>query len=788
MAINLPDDWPAQQWVENTPLAVLQTINSDAATGVAPTRWKVANWATTREIRSSSLPGQVRHQTGLSIGTAKALIKRDHQDFPWKRSLVFELTGQDAQILIAPQGSTEIPTGQFRVAEVTGDLTTVGVQVELDEKQIEGAEQAPGVLDFPWFSSITQEQINYLDRDPVWWISELAEQMGYTNGSAPVPGSAAYKPMLDVPFHGSLVPRYRNDVEFNTSDTLAWGESEGVVGLTGALDNGISILYETAIEVPQTFVYTMDVNDGAMNMEWNDVATNGRLGIWVTTHTNDSLLDLQIYSTGSNGTNNTTTAVSNLDITRNPDVPNRVQVEVTLNVASATGYNSASVRIRRRDGFWFGPYVHTMTNQLSRVNDHNIQLALSTALGETNFLANFSMVNAALTTTAVRNELLTTRGGENGFIYLQPLLGTVISPWLDPDLSVWGTMQAIVEAWQGALITDVYGDLKVLNRHTLTGLNNLQQERIVDVGKRFEDLPWQMVWSDQADRLVVKYRPAVEKKAEVGQTTLPTVYEFQDIIIAYPGNNNAFFTLDYIYPVDLKLNPFIRKDSDNGVYHVWDAYRYNNGTGAHIDPNTDIGLRIDRVTSATWKVFIVNRTGSPFHMVDNTGTPWLKLRSSWWYDQTVEQTIERGLSATEAKNPVEVDLSNYVQNEADANALADFIWGRVNQRSWRATTVNSVPDYRLDLGDVVEIQHKRTGVKSNALVTKVDLSGEPGAVTQKLDLTLIPSTWEDFDEAWANALPSSTWNTFDALWDAYTWDDFDKTPTATTATEIEEAM
>lgn len=788
MAIEIPDDWPTRGWVEETPLGHLETVATDAPSGQAPRRWEVASWETTREIASSSLPGQVRHKTGLSIGTGKAVVKRDSDDYPWKQRDVYELAGSDAQILIAPQGATEIPTGQFRVADDGGDITTLGVEVELDEKTIEGSQQAPGVLDFPWFSDITQEQINQLERDPVWYVAELAEQMGYTNGFAPMPGQGGYVPIIDIPFHGSLVSRYRNDVEFNTNDTLAWGASQGVVGLTGELDGSISIIYELRINVPQKFVYTMDVDDGAMKMEWNDADTNGRLGIWVTTNIGDSTVDLQIYSTGSNGVNNTTTNQFGLDITRNPDIPNRFQVEVTLNVASDTGFNSASVRVRRRDGFWFGPYVHTMTNHLSRVNDHNLDLGLATLAGETNFLANFSMVDGNTTSTQVQNDLLTTLGGSQGFIALEPLLGTVISPWLNPNLSVWTTMQQIVEAWQGALITDVYGNLKVLNRNTLAGLNNLQQERVVDVGLTFEDLPWRMSWDDQADRLVVKYRPAVEQRAEVGQTSLPVIYEFQDIIIARPGGNNAFFTLDYIYPTDLKLLPFVRKDNDNGVFHVWDAYRYNNGTGAHIDPGDGIGLRIDRVTSATWKVFIDNRTAEPFHMVDNTGTPYLKLRSSWWYDQTTEETIERGASSTDARNPVEVDLSNYVQTEEDANALADFIWGRVNRRSWKATTVVTVPDYRLDLGDVIEIQHARTGVRSNALVTKVHLEGRPGSVGQKIDLVLIPSTWEDFDEAWANALPSSTWNTFDALWDDYTWDDFDRTPTATTVAEIEEAM
>jgi hypothetical protein len=740
-------------------------------------------------MKSSALPGQVRHRTGLSVGTGKVLVKRQPEDFPWKHGLVYELTGQDAQILLAPRNSTEIPTGQFQVAEISGELTTVGVQVELDEKTIEGRDQTPGVLDQQWASDITQEEINAQVKDPVWLVAELAAQMGFRSGPNVTPGQDGYNPILDVPLQGALVPREPVNVPFQTTDTISWGSSDGVVGLSTELDNTIDVLYEVGSLVPTGFTITLDIDNAWAGFEWDDVTNNGRFGIQLKAETGNSDVDIVIYSTGSSGVNNTNTSVNNLDITRNPDIPNRIQIEVTMGVASSSGFNSASVRVRRQDGFWFGPYVHAMPNQMSRVNEFSIEMQVfgNVTVGDA-ILSNYSVVDNSVVTQAVRDTLLNTLGGDQGRIYLEPLLGTITSPWLDPDLGVWSTMQSIVEAWQGALMTDVYGDLRVLNRNTLVGLNNLQQERIVDVGLNFEDLPWVMNWSDQADRLVLRYRPVVEVIASPSQTGLPVIYEFRDVLIVWPGRNEFFFDLDYIYPADLKLNPFNRKDFDNGFYHVWDAYRYNNGSGAHIDPNVDISMRIDRVSSSTWKVIINNLTGSPFHMVDNTGAPWLKLRSSWYYDQTREETIERGVPATEAKSAIEIDLSHYVQSEEDANALADFIWGRVNQRSWRANTVTMVPDYRLDLGDVIEIQHTRTGVRSNALVAKVDLSGEPGQVMQKVDLVLIPPTWEDFDEAWANALPSSTWTTFDALWDDYTWVDFDKTPTATTVAEIEEAM
>lgn len=772
--------------MEDTPIVHLSTIDADAATGVDPTRWRVASWESTREIKSSALPGQIRTRTGLSVGTAKALVKRDGNDLPWKRRAVFDLSGQRAQLLIAPAGRTEIPTGLFRVAEIEGNLTTVGVAVELDERQVENTDQAPGVLGEQFES---WEQLEAAQGDPIWLVSALAEQMGFSQSFRPLPGEGGYSPVLDVPFTGSLSPRAPSNLEYGTNDTAAYGTRNGVLGLTTDEDNNIVVNYEVGQTVPQVFSWTMDTDDAWAELTFDDAGTAGYLTIEVETSLGGSDLAVLVSSAGSNGVFNGSTSSGTLDVTRNPESPNRVQVEVTLNPASDTGYDSASVRVRRRDGFWFGPFVHSMSNQISRVNAHNVELGVAWTGSGTGFLANVSIADHASNDTAVIDDLVRTVGGEQGRIYLEPLVGTVRSPWLDPDLSVWSTIQHIIEAWQGALITDVYGDLRVLNRFTLAGVRDAAPEQVVDIGLRFEDLPWKMDYSDQADRLVVKYRPVRVQAAEPDQTSLPTIYEFQDVLVVYPGANEFFFTLDYVYPIDLKLLPFNRKDEDNGVFHVWDAYRYNNGSGNHIDPNTEIAMRIDRVTSSTWKVYVVNRTASPFHMVDSSGTPWLKIRSSYWFDQTQEATVELGLPANQARQALEVDLSNYVQNEEDAEAIARYLWGRVNARSWRASTVVSIPDYALDLGDVVELRHKRTGVVSNALVTKVELEGEPGRVGQKLDLVLLPPTWEDFDEAWIGAGAGiGTWDDFDALWDDYTWDDFDRTPTATTVAEIEEGM
>jgi len=803
VSIEVPADWPERSWVEDTPIGHLDTLASDAASGTVPTRWKVASWESTREIASSSLPGQVRHKTGLSVGTGKALIKRDQDDFPWKQRDVYGLSGSAAQILIAPEGRTKIPTGQFRVADTEGDLTTTGMTVDLDERQIIGRDESPGVLGEQLVST---QQIDDTYFDPAWLVEQLAQQMGYGVGLRPgdtLSNGADYSPVLDVPFQGSMIPEFPRNVdytEFSGSEAgFAELENEGLIGLTprSTLASSAHVEYRLERSIARSVIVTLDLK-GRARIGWKD--RNGSSVAWFrlwnqtdapasTPGVPATKSTLQVGSTGSSGTTNT--SVTGTFTLPAPDEDNPYRVQVQFEYTSSI----TQARVRRGVGSpWSAYVVVNNTNTLATGTDAQYGIEVYSDLITTptetfTVVSRLSVVDADTLGGGANDALYSNTQGRVGRIYLEPLGGTSVSPWLDPDKTVLNTMQEIAEAWQGALITDVYGDLRLLNRFSLSGVGT-GGEIPIDIGTKFEDLPWVMSYTDQADRLVMKYRPAVVRRWESTSDNVAIVWELDRVVPVYPGGNNIFFTLDYVYPVDLKLIPFVRKDNSNGQFHEWDAYRYNNGTGAHINPGEDMQMRVDRVTASTWSVYILNRTADPFHMVDNTGTPWLKLRSTYYFDQTQEAIVERGASAGDSENALEVDLSNYVQNATDAEALADFLWSRVNRRAWRAKTVNAIPDYRLDLGDVVEITHARTGVRSNALVTKVKLAGDPGQVTQLLDLVLIPPTWEDFDEAWAAYLPSppGSWNEFDALWDDYTWDDFDRTPAATTVAQIQEGM
>lgn len=798
MVIEIPGDWPVRRWHEDTPLGHLETVATDAASGAVPKRWEVASWESTREIASSALPGQIRHKTGLSVGTGKALVKRDSSDYPWRQRDVYALTGSAAQILIAPEGATEIPTGQFRVAPTEGDITTVGVEVDLDERQIQGRDKAANVLGDQWTSALSFEDGI---ADPAWLVSELARQMGF--GVTAEPNQDGYVPMLDVPLQGSLSPAWPRGIDFRMqSGTPQWGEFDGLISLFSP-DEPTTVQYARyALIQPMSTLMTLtfDAYDRA-EFQWirSDQTVNGTLNLTVLNRTmaNPDEFQVTMSSRGLNGTMNASTGPVTYTYPIPEDRPSGIQVQVELTPsASGNNWNSARFRARRGAGSAWSAWsaVHTITNPVSpQDTDFNFWLRPND-LNEAAHLARVSVVDSANPVgTWTEDQLWAAQSpNQQGRLYLEPLFGTIRSPWLDPDLTVLNAMQAVVQAWQGALITDVYGDLHLLNRFSLSGVST-GTEPLLDVGLNFEDLPWVMDYSDQADRLVVKYRPARIVAASPAATALPTLWETSDLITV-PGNStvSVFFSLDYIYPLDLLLVPFVRKGlTGQAVAHTWDAHPNSDGTGASADPDTDMSLQLQRVTSATWKIEITNHTGSTLYMVDETGTPYLKIRSSYYLDQTQEATVERGLASGDAQNALEVDLSNYVQNDEDANTLADFLWARVNRRVWRAKTVRSVPDYSIDLGDIREIVHSRTQVRSNVLVSKVKLAGEPGAVTQELDLILIPPTWEDFDEAWGpeyHTSPPGSWTEFDALWAPYTWQDFDRTPTATTVAEIEEGM
>lgn len=797
MAIGIPADWPSRRWHEDAPLAHLETIATDAPSGQVPSRWEVASWESTREIASSALPGQVRHKTGLSVGTAKALARRGSDDYPWRQRDVYDLTGSAAQILIAPEGRTEIPTGQFRVQPIEGDVTTLGVDVELNERQIRGRDKAANVLGEQWNS---EAQFEAALADPSWLVAELAQQMGYGVGVLPggtLPDGSVYRPVLDVPLQGSMAPEHPQGINyFQSSGDWAWRELDDLVAWSPADGEGTTgVSYEVGVaRPPATATITADVS-GVFRLFWQ-ANPSGYVIVEVenltySAVTPETSVRVRLWSAGSNGITNTTTTQVFAGIAPVTDRPSGIQVQTEPTFNSSGVLTSWRARIRRGAGSaWSAWVTHAMTNTIATTEATTFDVILNVADGtgiETpGRVARVSISDGSNTADALWNN----QQGESGRIYLEPLYGTIRSPWIDPDLHVLGAIQAIVEAWQGALITDIYGNLRLMNRFTLAGVAT-GDEQIMDIGVNFEDLPWVMDYADQADRLALTYRPVVIREADFGPpASVSILWELQEVRAFWPGVTEIFFSLDYIYPVDLKVIPFNRKDNDNGVYHVWDAYRYNNGTGNHIDPNSEVGIRIDRVTSSTWKIHVVNFTAEPFHMVDETGTPYLKIRSTYYLDQTQEAVVERGLASSEATNPLEINLANYVQNEADANTLADFIWARVNRRTWRARTVKTVPDYSIDLGDVREVVHSRTQVRSNVLVSKVKLSGEPGSVRQELDLILIPSTWEDFDEAWAAYTPNppGSWAEFDALWAPYTYDDFDRTPTATTAAEIEEGM
>jgi len=348
-----------------------------------------------------------------------------------------------------------------------------------------------------------------------------------------------------------------------------------------------------------------------------------------------------------------------------------------------------------------------------------------------------------------------------------PLLDAhVPAPWLPDGDNVWDALQAVLGAYAAAGWTDAEGHLTVLNRHELAGVN--RPKTPVDVDTMADDIPWRIAADDYADRLEVTWWPVsrpdewddpwehrVDEKVQVPARSAVTIEARLDGYVE-------------------RLFPWAHVDTtgvDWSITSEWDANTVEDGSGSVV--TAGVSVTTDRLSPARARLTIRNTNPFPVWLVDPSGSPAMILRGDGIVRQESGQVIEYGAPALEAENPLEVDLGKTVQDRAAAEAIAAYVWERVNAPRWRAGSVRLPLDLGRDLGDILALEHPASGLRVNAMVTRIRLDG----YAQTHDLVVLPTTWADFDAAWAGR----TGTDFDAAWAGRTGGDFDRDPLRTGA-------
>lgn len=740
----LPIGWPAESPVESLPAVYVGFPGASwppAGPRTPVSVAAVASWRVERELVGSVLPGNVRARSGLSVGVAGVTLAQPGSDTdlltPWSRDPSRKLTaGQPAELYAAHGGydsDVRVDFGQWVVAPVSGSLSGSSVSVDLLERQYRARALNQGL-----------PVIRDASADPAFLVDILARQVGYHQTPDAVPSAIVCASMA-----GGATPAVGL---FAGALIEGWDRATGALGTDGST---------IAIYGWQEATAVLGVDDTAAYLTLNTVGTvlitfgPGALG-GVVYGPQVELRPGGVVAVrpDSAASWTTTTYTPGLDVNH----PHRVQLELKPGTAGAPGMY---VRARSAgDAAW---------STAAAAPGGTFGSAFPWARFD---LADGSSMSGLQITAAAEPGLWTPNNAD-----LRPLGGSMPAAWLPGDLDPWAGIQQVCAAHLGACWVRSGNELVLQDRDYLAGVGTSGD--VLDVGRRVQDLGWTVDPADTADRLVVSYAPVdmVQSPYEVGSLQ-PVAWEASDAIELKP-----FASVE----VEVVIDFFARVAPAPRWVGAWDTANLHKGSTFSTYDSRDgatsgtlaayggITISLRHVSGTRFVIRLTNNLNTTLWTVDANGAPCLILRAFEIAPQATTATVVRGAAEGDAVNALAIDLGKLVQTPEDAEAIADYIWARVSTPMWKASSVRTRLDWDRDIGDVVQLVHERTGLAVKALVTKVALDGQPGEVTQSLDLVLLPVTWADFDAAWADGI----WDDFDDLWASApenTWDHFDADP------------
>lgn len=685
---------------------------------------RVGEFSVEREIVAARLPGQVRTRSGFSIGDASVNVAQSpgRPLAPWARLDRRIDAGAECALYAMDETTGERwPLGAWQTKSPTGSLTAAQVSVKLIESQYAGR-KADARLPV-----VTSEV------DPVWIVDQLARQAGFH--STPKPGPST---VLNVPLCGSLAAGPRDGGGGLTIMAAGagpqWSTATGIPGLSGAT------------QLPRWHVPRPDSSGREFAKMLITANIAGTVRFQLPVGSGRDLVDVEV-TTGTiraRMNNGTWTATRTFAAGMDPNWPTRVQVILggsgtALTIAarsSANGPTSTPVTVTPQD------LMGVATLAIAQISAGGGVSALDVTLTDGDPTHMWAPPNARMSL----------------------LDGRVYAPWIPDAGDVWSALQSTLDAYAGAGWVSLGGVLTVLNRHELAGSGRPKTR--VDVGTRVEDLSWTLDADDYADRLEV--------------TWWPVTWPEEDEAPEWPVGDKLHVPARRSQTIEVDLGAFVRQtlvwvNVDNeflitDVASTWDANTAADGSGVSVQ--TRIQVSSERTSPSTSRITVTNSNPFDVWMVDFSGNPSMVLRGAGKASQESAQVIEYGVPDVDAQSPLTIDLGKTVQDRATAEAIAGYLWGRVNRPRYRLNAIRMPLDWSRDLGDVLTLVHPESDLDANVLVVRDTKDGGPGEIAQRCDLILLPPTVDDFEAVWAG----KTLDEFEAQWAGQNLAAFDADP------------
>lgn len=698
----------------------------------------VTSWTVDRQLVASVIPGTIRQANGFSVGAASvSVVNTTSRVTPWSPdpSRLVRTDLPAAALEAFDEAGDTLPLGSWVLNPVTGSLASREVGVELLEAQYAGKQkpqQVPAYRLTPFDPSAPV--------DPIWAAARLAESAGFPATPPPVESA-----ILALPMDGALMLTAGSAAYTASGETPGWSNlSDGTVGG----ESGTYALLESSAGEGGTPIATrLTVGEGVHmvgSVEGTVYVADLASG-WQVEIVNDISTGTHTVGACNNGSGTfvTTTFTPTLD----PAWPSRVQVVLYRAWNDTTGqWDSLTVSARSgSDATW------------ETVTDATAHTPTSTSREEIYILGGVESVDLGI----IAPEAGRFSGWQVSRVddpalwapakaLLQPLGGDMGMPWVPPEMSAWTAIQDLCSAWLAAAILGSDGILRVLTKEDLA---SDPMAATVVVAEEWVDVPWLDDPSDRHDRLEVTYvEPQVRVDGEA--------WRAEDVIHAPAGATLAILAT-------------LEDTAAYGLSAVVSAYGNVEGTGS---PVTAYTVEVAQATATTATITYRNLSGSSQYLVTSEGEPSLALVGEVVATFGTATLTTRGKPADLAVNPLAVDLTPWVQRAQDAEAIANYLWGRLSGAAWKLSGVKCRLDWTLDIGQVRTLSHPETGLDAKVLITRVHYDGKPGEVAQSLDMVLLPWTWDDFDAVIAATPALDTWTEFDAAYAGRTWDDFDADP------------
>lgn len=685
---------------------------------------EAGSWQVRRSLSGGGLPGQARAVSGSSVGSGQVQIVSPAGRSPWTSGPV----RPGGRVGIEARADVDRPwssIAQMVAREVSGTASSrmldAGVEDRLDDLQ------RPVVVE-PYIATAGELPVP----DAAHTVVRMLRAAGLRLFPSMPADAAVY-----TTFHGRVEVGAGAYTGPNPSNPLApqvyWGTMAGQAGITGDTNSGsggtLSRVSWTGAALPKRFFIVLTgTAEYVRSGSW--LTGQGEMAVGVDNH------ELRLDSWGT-----TPQPSVRVPVDRDPTWGGRTLIEIEMTGGAASSATGFRARAAGSPAGWSPWATANSTGETLPWDSTQTYVSLDVLADRPDCLTGI-LIGPSLPADAWDPP-----GARVGLANMAAPPYVVV----DSGVDLWQSLQAFATATLGAVWRDEYGAIIYRGRRAIQSGDDclvpsnlygveaprdrmaIRPEQIVSLDS-LDDVPWSISVDDVADRVQVISREVVEVSSWTGSLT---VWESTETVVVR-GGQTVRLIADLTAAADSPAAwlPVWSTASPAGQQSRWNAFPNPDLTGAQ-PADTALTVSSTMQTPTRMEITVTNTTGSTLYVSQ------LTARAGRTWTPTEGRVLSWGASESTARSPYSHDLGAWVQDDAAAVEVLQWLAGTLSQPLPVLRGVRVVPDMDRRLGTICVLTDPVTGMRAKCLISGIDTSHAPGELSQRLDLTVLYTTeWD----------------------------------------------